>query len=59
MFNKFKIPTFYVIIGIIVASPIVLLGNLNFVGIGFLDVVFMLISMAIGFVVSIFLGEKN
>lgn len=58
MFNKFKIPTFYTIIGIIVASPIALLVNLNYTGIGFLGFVFMLISIAIGFVCSAFLGEK-
>ena len=59
MFNKFKIPTFYVIIGIIVASPIVLLGSLNFTGINFIGVVLMLIYIAIGFAISMFLGEKN
>jgi len=59
MFNKFKIPTFYAIIGIIVASPVALLGNLNFAGIDFIGVLFMCVCVAIGFVVSMFLGEKN
>ena len=58
MFNKFKIPTFYTIIGIIVASPIALLVNLNYTGMNFIGLVFMLFSIAIGFVCSAFLGEK-
>ena len=59
MFNKFKIPTFYVIIGIIMASPIALLGNLNFAGINFIGVLLMFVCIAIGFICSVFLGEKN
>jgi len=59
MFNKFKIPTFYVIIGIIMASPIALLGNLSFTSIDFIGALMMSICIAIGFVCSMFLGEKN
>ena len=59
MFNKFKIPTFYVIIGIIAASPIALLGNLNFAGMSFVGVLLMCVCLAIGFACSMFLGEKN
>ena len=59
MFNKFKIPTFYTIIGIIMASPIALLGNLNFSGMNFIGVLLMFVCVAIGFVCSMFLGEKN
>lgn len=59
MFNKFKIPTFYAIIGIIIASPVALLGNLNFSGIDFIGVLLMCVCVAIGFVCSMFLGEKN
>jgi len=59
MFNKFKIPTFYVIIGIIMASPIALLGNVNFAGMNFVGVLLMCVCCAIGFTCSVFLGEKN
>ena len=59
MFNKFKIPTFYVIIGIIMASPIALLSNLNFAGMDFIGALVMLVCVSIGFVCSMFLGEKN
>ena len=48
-----------VIIGIIMASPIALLGNLNFMGISFVGVLLMCVCLAIGFIVSMLLGEKN
>jgi len=59
MFNKFKISTFYAIIGIIVASPIALLSNLNFANVDFIGVLLMLVCIVIGFVCSMFLGERN
>jgi len=58
MFNKFKIPTFYVIIGIILASPIALLVNLNYTGMSVMGFVVMVAFIAIGFVCSYMLGEK-
>jgi len=58
MFNKFKIPTFYTIIGIILASPIALLVNLNYTGMDFIGLVVMVAFIAIGFACSYMLGEK-
>lgn len=59
MFSKFKIPTFYAIIGIILASPIALLGNLDFAGTDFIGVLLMCVCIAVGFICSALLGEKN
>ena len=58
MFNKFKIPTFYVIIGIILASPIALLVNLNYTGMSVIGFVVMVVFAIFGFVCSYMLGEK-
>lgn len=57
LFDKFKNVTYSTIIGIIVASPIALLINLDFAGLNILHYAMILIAFAVGFTVAVKLGE--
>jgi len=57
LFERYKNVTYSTIIGIIVASPIALLINLNFAGLGILHYGMIVLFFAIGFGVAMKLGE--
>jgi len=57
LFERYKNVTYSTIIGIIIASPIALLINLNFAGLGILHYAMIVLFFTIGFFAAVKLGE--
>ncbi|MBQ7668452.1 MAG: DUF368 domain-containing protein [Clostridia bacterium] len=59
LFNKFETTTFYAIIGIILASPVALLININYSSFSLIAYIVSIILLALGFYVAVLLGDRQ